>query len=104
MRDRSAGRETFGHYVNRWYAVQDLAASTMENYRRHIESHLLPALEDNPVGDISASDIALWEKRERAAGYAASSVKTWRATLHLILSDAVEEGLRADNPAAVRRG
>jgi integrase len=35
---------------------------------------------------------------------AASSVKTWRATLHLILADAVEEGLRDSNPATKRRG
>jgi integrase len=102
-RDPAAGRETFGEYANRWYAEQDLAASTMENYRRHIESHLLPAFENQSIGDISAADVARWVKREHAVPYAASSVKTWRATLHLILSDAVEEGLLSANPAAVRR-
>jgi integrase len=45
-----------------------------------------------------------WERQERAAGYAASSIKTWRGTLHLILADAVEDGLRESNPAARRRG
>jgi integrase len=103
-RDPAAGRETFGEYVNRWYAVQDLAASTMENYRRHIESHLLPAFENHALADITATEVALWEKRERAVPYAPSSVKTWRSTMHLILSDAVEEGLLSANPAAVRRG
>jgi integrase len=103
-RDPAAGRETFGEYVNRWYAVQDLAASTMENYRRHIESHLLPKFESHALGDISSVDVASWAKQEHAAGYAPSSVKTWRSTLHLILSDAVEEGLISANPAAVRRG
>lgn len=47
MARSAAGRETFGEYVNRWYAVQDLAASTMENYWRHIESHILPAFENH---------------------------------------------------------
>ncbi|MEU5119711.1 tyrosine-type recombinase/integrase [Streptomyces asoensis] len=97
-------RITFGAYVNRWYAAQDLAASTMQNYRRHIEEHLLPAFEDLAVADILSTDIAAWEKRERAVPYAASSVKTWRATLHLILADAVDEGLRDSNPATKRRG
>ncbi|MFD9657595.1 LacI family DNA-binding transcriptional regulator [Streptomyces mirabilis] len=97
-------RITFGAYVNRWYAAQDLAASTMQNYRRHIEEHLLPAFEDSAVADILSTDIAAWEKHERAVPYAASSVKTWRATLHLILADAVDEGLRDSNPATKRRG
>src|SRR5215210_7617373 len=102
--DPMAGRMRFGDYVSRWYAAQDLAASTMQNYRRHIEEHLLPTFEDVAVGDILASDVAAWEKRERAAGYAESSIKTWRGTLHLVLADAVEEGLRDANPAARRRG
>lgn len=99
-----AERITFGAYVNRWYAAQDLAASTMQNYRRHIEEHLLPAFEDFAIADILCPDITTWEKRERAVPYAATSVKTWRATLHLILADAVDEGLRDSNPATKRRG
>jgi integrase len=104
MKKAAAERITFGAYVSRWYAAQDLAASTMQNYRRHIEEHLLPAFEDHAVADIQNTDIGAWEKRERAVPYAASSVKTWRATLHLILADAVDEGLRDSNPAAKRRG
>jgi integrase len=94
----------FGEYASRWYAAQDLAASTMQNYRRHIEEHLLPTFEDVAVADILDSDVAAWEKSERAAGYAESSIKTWRGTLHLILADAVDEGLRDSNPATRRRG
>lgn len=99
-----AERITFGDYASRWYEVQDLAMSTMQNYRRHIEEHLLPAFEDQAIADVLSTDVAAWEKRERAVPYAASSVKTWRATLHLILADAVEEGLRDANPATRRRG
>ena len=95
---------TFGEYVSRWYDAQDLAMSTMQNYKRHIEEHLLPTFESKVVADILSSDIDAWEKRERAVPYEASSVKTWRGTLHLILADAVEEGLRESNPATKRRG
>jgi integrase len=104
-RDPAGGRITFGAYANRWYERQDLAASTMQNYRRRLEEHLLPAFETHELGAISPAGVALWEKRERALGYAESSIRSWRALLHLILADAVEEeGLITSNPAAKRRG
>ncbi|GAA0386148.1 hypothetical protein GCM10010357_03690 [Streptomyces luteireticuli] len=96
-------RTTFGEYASSWYADQDLAPSTMQNYKRHIEEHLLPEFEDVALADILRKDVNVWEKREKAA-YAASSVKTWRATLHLMLADAEDDGLITSNPAAKRRG
>ncbi|WP_019354723.1 tyrosine-type recombinase/integrase, partial [Streptomyces sp. AA1529] len=102
-RDLSLGRMTFGEYASRWYAAQDLAASTMQNYRRHIEEHLLPTFETTAVADIRRDDINAWERREKEH-YAISSVKTWRSTLHLIFEDAIDEGLITTNPAAKRRG
>ena len=104
LRNLSLGRTTFGEYASRWYAAQDLAVSTMQNYKRHIEEHLLPTFEASAMADIKATDIGAWEKGQRAVGYAESSIRTWRATLHLILADAVEEGLRESNPASRRRG
>ncbi|MBT2206843.1 LacI family DNA-binding transcriptional regulator [Actinomadura sp. NEAU-AAG7] len=95
---------TFGDYARRWYAAQDLASSTMQNYRRHLEDHLLPAFEGDLLVDITKDIITAWEKRERAVPYEVSSIKTWRATLHLILADAVDEGLLTSNPATKRRG
>ncbi|WP_432984677.1 LacI family DNA-binding transcriptional regulator [Dactylosporangium sp. CA-233914] len=98
------GRMRFGNWANAWYERQDLAASTMQNYRRHIEEHLLPTFEDRELGSISSADVDTWAKSERAAGYAEASVKTWRGTLHLLLADAVDEGLIPSNPATKRRG
>lgn len=103
-RDPSAGQLTFGAYASRWYAAQDLAASTMQNYRRHLEEHLLPEFEGRALADILGPDVGLWERKEREHGYAESSIKTWRGTLHLVLADAVEEGLISANPATKRRG
>lgn len=102
-RDPALGQETFGEYANRWYKAQDLAASTMQNYKRHIEEHLLPDFEDKALAGILRTDVDLWEKKEKAV-YAASSVKTWRSTLHLIFEDAIDEGLITSNPTARRRG
>ncbi|KUL28376.1 LacI family DNA-binding transcriptional regulator [Actinoplanes awajinensis] len=100
----ASGQMLFSVWANTWYAEQDLAASTMQNYRRHIENHLLPAFGHLSLEDIDRAAVAEWEKAERAAGYAELSIKTWRATLHLILGDAVERGLQEVNPAARRRG
>ncbi len=104
-RDPALGLETFGEYAGRWYAAQDLAASTMQNYKRHIEEHLLPDFEDKALVGILRTDVELWEKKERAV-YAASSVKTWRSTLHLIFEDAIDEGgdhRQSGRPAARAR-
>lgn len=102
-RDVSLGRITFGEYVNEWFAGQDLAASTMQSYRRYIESHLMPEFEETALADIRTTTVDAWAKRERET-YAPTSVRTWRAVLHLILADAVDEGLITANPAAKRRG
>ncbi|SMC98945.1 tyrosine-type recombinase/integrase [Kibdelosporangium aridum] len=103
-RDPAASRIKFGTYVSTWYARQDLAASTMQNYLRHIEEHLLPEFEEKDLNEIHGPDVGAWEKKENNAGYAASSVKTWRSTLHLILEDAFDEGLIDANPVTKRRG
>ena len=95
---------TFAQFANRWFAGLDLAPSTMVNYRRHIEEHLLPAFESVLLDGILTSDVDAWEKKEKAAGYAPASVKTWRTTLHTILAAAVQGGLLSSNPATRRRG
>ena len=51
-RDPAAGRITFGGYVSRWYAAQDLAASTMQNYQHHIEP---------PVAGVRAHGLVRWD-------------------------------------------
>lgn len=103
-KDPADGHLTFSQFANRWYAGLDLAASTMVNYRRDLETHLLPTFEDTPLADIFPADVDAWEKGERAAGYKPSSVATWRATLHTVLADAVDAGLIGANPATRRRG
>ena len=102
-RDPSAGRVTFAEWAQEWYAGLDLAASTMANIRRHLEEHLLPAFGAEALGDLAAPAIGKWERAEKAAGYAQSSIRTWRGTLHTCLEDTVGVHLAA-NPAARKRG
>lgn len=103
-RDPNLGQETFGTYARRWFADVDLAPSSMQNYRHHLEEHLLPYFEEMPLKGIGGSEVRAWEKSELGAEYKPSSVRTWRGTLHVIMEDAVAEGLITSNPATRRRG
>ncbi|WP_455907892.1 tyrosine-type recombinase/integrase [Streptomyces cinereoruber] len=97
---------TFGEYVARWFAGQEgeLATSTLDNYRGHIEAHLLPEFLPVPMPDIDEAAVKGWEAKERAAGYPPTSVQTYRSILHLILEDAIEEGAHpGPNPAKRKR-
>ncbi len=104
-KDPAKGRMTFAAWANAWYAGLDLAPSTMQNYKRHLEEHLLPAFGEEALADIDEGMVNTWERDEREAGYRASSVKTWRSTLHVCLEDAVHPpaSLIERNPAAKRR-
>lgn len=84
-----------------WLGRQDLAESTMQTYG-HCLKRIMPAFGDTAIADIIGNAVDAWEVREKAAG-AASSAAGYRRVLHLILEDAVADGLRADNPAARRR-
>ena len=102
-RDPSAGQITFAEWADEWYAGLDLAASTMANIKRHLEEHLLPVFGAEALGDIGAAAIGRWERAEKTQGYKASSVRTWRGTLHTCLEDAVGRHIAA-NPATRKRG
>jgi integrase len=104
---RELGRTTLSEYVHGrggagWLDAQDLAESTEQSYRHYLK-HILPVFGDVALADIDGKAIDAWEKRERATG-AASSATTYRKILHLILEDAVDEGLITVNPAKRRRG
>ncbi|MDT5039457.1 MAG: hypothetical protein QOE51_442 [Actinoplanes sp.] len=100
----TSDRLTFGAYASLWYARQDLAASTMQNYRRRLEEHLLPVFEHRFLDELTRDAVVAWEKTEKAEGYAESSIRSWRALLHLVLADAEEDGLIGVNVAAKRKG
>ncbi|MFL4905599.1 LacI family DNA-binding transcriptional regulator [Streptomyces sp. MMS24-I2-30] len=103
-KDPDKGLETFAEYVERWFDDVDLASTSMDNYRRDIEGHLLPEFGDKPLKSITARDVSAWEKKIKEAGYAHESVTTYRARLHTVLSDAMDEELIDANPATRRRG
>lgn len=73
----------------------------MQNYRRHIEEHLLPAFEDLAVADILASDVDAWTALNARP---ATPPRASRPGAELCMRDdgrpLLEEGLRDTNPAS----
>lgn len=100
--EAAAGRVTFREFATTWMQEQSLADSTMQNYPRSL-GHLLPTFGDKAIRDITPAMVAAWEKAQQAE-FAASSVRTYRSLLHLILADAVDAGHADKNPAERRRG
>ena len=98
-----AGEVTFETWAGDWYAGLDVAESTMVNYRRHLEDHLLRFFGGYPLGEIDTALIRRWERLEKAEGYKPASIRTWRGTLHNVLGDAVPAHIGV-NPAARKRG
>ncbi|MFD4000893.1 LacI family DNA-binding transcriptional regulator [Streptomyces rubiginosohelvolus] len=95
---------TFAAYVQRWWARQALAPSTMQNYPNTIEGHLLPYFGDMLITDITREHVEIWYNAQRAVPYALASVNGYRSILHLILEDAVEDiDAMVKNPAKRRR-
>ncbi|MBO0853246.1 MAG: LacI family DNA-binding transcriptional regulator [Nocardia sp.] len=99
------GDESFFEYADRWYQRQDLAASTMHNYRSYLECHLLPYFGTTALNRIDADTVARWLQRERGAGHGRSSINQWRGLLHTILEDACTvDKLITTNHASKKRG
>ncbi|GHE91051.1 hypothetical protein GCM10018785_67140 [Streptomyces longispororuber] len=65
-RDPTLGQETFGEYANRWYAAQDLAALTMQNYIAETEARRMgPRADDGMAraldsGAVVRAPCAMW--------------------------------------------
>ncbi|MDX3162379.1 LacI family DNA-binding transcriptional regulator [Streptomyces scabiei] len=98
-----AGQKTFAQYTETWIEDQDLASSTMQNYRRSL-AHLLPAFGTHPIRNTTKEMISKWEREQKASGAMPSSIRTRRSLLHLILADAVDEEYAPKNVAERRRG
>ena len=114
------GRVTLEEYSSRWLASYQgrtghgVRGQTVDGYARDLELHVLPALGDTPLADITPQDVKLLvsqlvdgsapsraghQRRKLSAG----SVRNAVAPLRALLATAVEELLIPANPCAVIR-
>src|SRR5262249_43365977 len=82
--DPRAGQITLTEWVNHWYPAQDLEPTTLANYRYAIEVHILPKFGDRALGNITAEEVATWERGITARGFAWRTARDARTTLSTI--------------------
>lgn len=93
---------TFGDWASAWYASLKLAASTMANYKEHLELHILPAFEHSllrPRLEILPPHVEAWKQQLRDDGYRESTIGTFLGTFRSCLGYAVPAVIDS-NPAA----
>jgi integrase len=98
-------RLTFAQLAATWLegfealvAVGERGERTLENYRYHLNKHLLPALGRKRLTEITTDDIAQLIARLRAQGLAAKTINGALVPLGRILQHALRRGHITDNP------
>jgi integrase len=98
-------RVTFAAVAARWLARFEAQVAsgerrerTLENYRYHLESHLLPALGRRRVRAISTDDLAVLVAELRLQGLSARTVAGALVPLWGIFRFALRRGFIVDNP------
>jgi integrase len=90
--------ESFGEYMDKWYAQLNLKKSTLASYRRYKDAFWKPQLGDRPVKSIKHSDITLaLKKGEWRSGKTRNNVLSIaRSVFELAISDKLID----ENPCA----
>jgi integrase len=102
--DPSGGRVELRAYADRWLAERpQLRPRTKELYEGQLRLHILPALGDLELGDITPSTVRAWRAELLRAGRpgAPTTAKSYRL-LHAIFATAVEDGVVARNPCVLK--
>jgi integrase len=99
---------TLRTYAARWIArvATGLARKTHRGYAKTLDRHILPAFGGLKLRALHRRHIKDLLARKRAGGLSKNSVRLIRATLSVLLSDAVDDGILLANPAqgVTRRG
>jgi integrase len=98
-------RLTFADLAETWLegfealvAAGERGERTLENYRYHLDKHLLPAFGRKRLAEITTDDIAQLIARLRARGLAAKTINGALVPLGRILQHALRRGHITDNP------
>jgi integrase len=99
--DRSAGRITFGDYVEQvWWPSRHLEVSTRAGYRANLDKHFLPHFGAMPMADILPSTVQGWVTKAVGDGLSARSVVKYHVMLHGVFKRAVRDRVIGYNPCA----
>lgn len=104
-----AMRNTFGAYATEYLTTRGLRPGTARNYRRLLETRLLPTFGDVPLNKITLADVKAWHTRQPAAtpSQNAAAYRLFRAIMNAAEADELIERaptrVRSAATAAVRR-
>lgn len=98
--DPKRGRQLFAAFAQEMMELRrNLRSSTRDRDESYLRNHVLPAFGSWPVARIQPSDVETWVRLlEREASLRPRTVRECHRILSSILRDAVERGLRKDNP------
>jgi integrase len=93
---------TVNEYADRWLAecAANLAPKTLESYTETLTRHVRPALGAVALAAVTRAQVKALLSAKRGAGLGKNSVRIIRATLSVMLNDAVEDAALTVNPAA----
>lgn len=83
-----------------WLAAcvaRDLEPTTINQYRQHLNFHIIPLIGASKLNAISGPTVRAFEDALRAGGRSPAMVRKARASLGSLLADAVDRGLSARN-------
>jgi integrase len=92
---------TVAAYAEQWLArvAPDLRRQTLQSYAQLLRLYILPALGSLRIRALHRGVIRALLAEKRAAGLSKNTVRLIRATLSVLLTDAVDDGLLLANPA-----
>lgn len=101
-------RTTAADYIREWIHAREehrqIKSSTLRMYKSYVANDIAPALGDKLLlRDLRRADVAMLIKSLQNSGRGAVTIKRIHAALSSALSDAVQDGLISENPAAGAR-
>jgi integrase len=100
---------TVGEWLDEWLGGLFVEPKTLQGYREHVRKHLAPAFGRMQLSSLTTQQIRAFcqqkmlPKDQGGAGLHQTTVHNIGMTLRIALGAAVELGLIAKNPAAVRK-
>jgi integrase len=97
--DRDVTLDTF---ADRWLAqiAVSVEANTLNSYRQNLAKHIRPVFGPMKLRAIHRGHVKAFLAKKRLEGLSKNSVRLIRATLSVMLGDAVDDGVLQVNPAA----
>jgi integrase len=100
--DNEASTHTVADYATPWYTVTTplrCKPSTVQFYETNVKQHVLPIIGSKPIGTISKEDCRAIIAACAEKGLRRGTIRNVCRTLSALLTDAVDDGLLAANPA-----